>query len=308
MENLWPWERSADMRFELLQPGSFPEALEIKKSYRDRAKVLAGGTDLLVLLKDRKLRAEVVMSLGRLRELNFIRSEEGRGVTLGALTTHGDVAASPIIRQKCPDLAEACSQVGGVQIQNLGTLGGNLCNASPAADAAPPLLLMDAVLTLASTRGERRISINDFFQGPRRTALEGDEVLKEIFMPQIAGRRGATYLKLGRRKAMEIAIVGIGVAIHLNGSDQVVSECRIAMGSVAPTPVRARRGEEILRNREIRDELIEEAAEIAAEEASPISDVRGSREYRLDMIRVLCRQATRAAFARARGNAEEGLL
>ena len=295
------------MKFELLQPRSLQEALEMKKNYGDKARVLAGGTDLLVLLKDQKLTAEAVMSLAGVRDLNFIRYEDGRGATLGALATHGGVATSPMIQQKFPDLAEACSQVGAVQIQNLGTVGGNLCNASPAADVAPPLLLMDAVLTLASARGERRVSIHDFFQGPRRTVLQDDEILKEIFIPEVPGRRGATYLKLGRRKAMEIAIVGIGVAIHLNGSDQVVSECRIAMGSVAPTPVRARRGEEILRNQEVRDELIEEVAVVAAEEASPISDVRASREYRLDMIRVLCRRAARVALARARGNKEEGL-
>ena len=295
------------MKFELLQPRSLQEALEMKKNYGDKARVLAGGTDLLVLLKDQKLTAEAVMSLAGVRDLNFIRYEDGRGATLGALATHGGVAASPIIQQKFPDLAEACSQVGAVQIQNLGTVGGNLCNASPAADVAPPFLLMDAVLILASARGERRVSIHDFFQGPRRTVLQADEILKEIFVPEVPGRRGATYLKLGRRKAMEIAIVGIGVAIHLNGSDQVVSECRIAMGSVAPTPVRARRGEEILRNQEVRDELIEEVAVVAAEEASPISDVRASREYRLDMIRVLCRRAARVALARARGNKEEGL-
>ena len=295
------------MKFELLQPRSLQEALEMKKNYGDKARVLAGGTDLLVLLKDQKLTAEAVMSLAGVRDLNFIRYADGRGTTLGALATHGDVATSPIIQQKFPDLAEACSQVGAVQIQNLGTVGGNLCNASPAADVAPPFLLMDAVLTLASARGERRVSIHDFFQGPRRTVLQADEILKEIFVPEVPGRRGATYLKLGRRKAMEIAIVGIGVAIHLNGSDQVVSECRIAMGSVAPTPVRARRGEEILRNQEVRDELIEEVAVVAAEEASPISDVRASREYRLDMIRVLCRRAARVALARARGNKEEGL-
>jgi len=295
------------VKFELLQPRSLQEALEMKKNYGDKARVLAGGTDLLVLLKDQKLTAEAVMSLAGVRDLNFIRYADGRGTTLGALATHGDVATSPIIQQKFPDLAEACSQVGAVQIQNLGTVGGNLCNASPAADVAPPFLLMDAVLTLASARGERRVSIHDFFQGPRRTVLQADEILKEIFVPEVPGRRGATYLKLGRRKAMEIAIVGIGVAIHLNGSDQVVSECRIAMGSVAPTPMRARRGEEILRNQEVRDELIEEVAVVAAEEASPISDVRASREYRLDMIRVLCRRAARVALARARGNKEEGL-
>lgn len=289
------------MRFELLQPRTLQEALEMKQKHGERAKLLAGGTDLLVLLKDRKLKADLVMSLRRLRELDFIRHEEGRGVTIGALATHRAVAASPIIRQRFPDLAEACAQVGAMQIQSLGTVGGNLCNASPAADAAPPLLLVDARLVLASARGERSVSIHDFFKGPRQTALRADEILKEIFIPQLAGRRGATYLKLGRRKAMEIAIVGLGVAVHLNGSDRVVSECRIAMGSVAPVPLRARRGEEIFKNQEIGDELIEEAAEVAAEEASPISDVRGSREYRLDMIRVLCRKATRAALARARG-------
>lgn len=295
------------MRFELLQPQELQQALELKKTYGEKAKVLAGGTDLLVLLKDQKLKAEKVLSLGGIRNLNFIRLEEGRGVTLGALATHGAVAASPIIQDKFPDLAEACAQVGAVQIQNLGTVCGNLCNASPAADAAPPLLLLDATLTLASTRGERSVSIHDFFLGPRRTVLQGDEILKEIFIPQPAGRRGATYIKLGQRKAMEIAIVGVGVAVYLNGSDRDVTECRIAMASVAPTPLRARKGEEILKGQEISDHLIEEAAEVAAEEASPISDVRAGRQYRLDMIRVLCRQATRAALARARGNKVEDL-
>lgn len=295
------------MRFELLQPRELQQALELKKTYGEKAKVMAGGTDLIVLLKDQRLKAETVLSLGGIRNLNFIRLEEGRGVTLGALATHGAVAASPIIQEKFPDLAEACAQVGAVQIQNLGTVCGNLCNASPAADAAPPLLLLDTILTLASTRGERSVSIHDFFLGPRRTVLQGDEILKEIFIPQPTGRRGATYIKLGQRKAMEIAIVGVGVAVYLNGSDRDVTECRIAMASVAPTPLRARKGEEILKGQEISDHLIEEAAEVAAEEASPISDVRAGRQYRLDMIRVLCRRATNTALARARGNKVEGL-
>jgi carbon-monoxide dehydrogenase medium subunit len=240
-----------------------------------------------------------------LRELDFIRAEDS-GVALGALASHSAVAASPVIRERFPDLAEACSQVGAVQIQNLGTVGGNICNASPAADAAPPLLLVDALLTLASVRGERRVPIHDFFLGPRQTVLQADEILKEIFIPRISGRRGATYLKLGRRQAMEIAIVGLGVAIHLNGSDQVVSECRVAMGSVAPTVVRAREAEKVLRDREITNNLVDEVAAVAAEAARPISDVRGSAQYRLDMIRVLCRQATEAALARARKSKGEG--
>ena len=293
------------MRFELLLPRSLPEALEMKKTHGEKAGVLAGGTDLLVLLKDQKLKAEVVMSLSGIRELNFIRDEKERGVTLGALATHGSVAASPIIRQQFPDLAEACFQVSCVQIQNLGTVGGNLCNASPAADAAPPLLLADAILILASTRGERSVSIHDFFLAPRQTVLKPDEILKEIFIPEVSGRRGATYLKLGRRRAMEIAIVGVGVAVHLNGSDQVASKCRIALASVAPTPLRARKAEGILTGQEITDQLIEEAAEVAAKEASPISDIRGGAEYRLDMIRVLCRRAARAALARAQGKQVE---
>ncbi|MDP6559816.1 MAG: FAD binding domain-containing protein, partial [Candidatus Binatia bacterium] len=262
------------MRFDLLQPRDLPEALEVKKNYGAKVKILAGGTDLLVLLKDRKLKAEVVMSLRGIHDLNTIRVDEGRGIILGALATHGAIAASPVIQEKFPDLAEACAQVGAVQIQNLGTVAGNLCNASPAADAAPPLLLLDAMLTFASTRGERSVSIHDFFLGPRQTVLQSDEILKEIFIPEPAGRRGATYLKLGQRKAMEIAIVGMGVAIHLNGSNREVSDCRIAMASVAPTPLRARRGEEILKKQGISDAVIEEVAAVAAEEASPISDVR----------------------------------
>jgi carbon-monoxide dehydrogenase medium subunit len=294
------------MRFELLQPGNLSEALEMKRAYGERARILAGGTDLLVLLKDRKLKAEAVMSLRKIRELNYIRVEDGKGVRLGALVTHGDAAASPLIQERFPELAEACSQVGAVQVQNLGTVCGNLCNASPAADAAPPLLLMDALLTLASATGERAVPIQDFFLGPRQTVLRADEILKDIFIPEVPGRRGATYLKLGRRQAMEIAIVGVGVAIRLNGSDRQIADCRIAMGSVAPIPLRARRGEQVLRSQTIKDELIEEAAEVAAEEASPISDVRASRGYRLDMIRVLCRRAAREALARAQLKKREG--
>lgn len=295
------------MKFELLQPRTFPEALEMTGSFRDKVKVLAGGTDLLVLMKERGLRSEAVMSLRGLRSLDFIRPEDRGGITLGALATHGAVAASPVVRKKFPDLAEACAQVGAAQIQNLGTVAGNLCNASPAADAAPPLMALDAVLTLASVRGERKVSIHEFFLGPRQTLLQPDEILKEIFIPEPAGRRGATYLKLGRRKAMEIAIVGLSVAVHLNGSDHDVAECRIAMGSVAPTPVRAREGEKILRGQTISDTVIEEVAEAAAEEAAPISDVRATRQYRLDMIRVLCRRALRAAVDRARANGKERL-
>jgi carbon-monoxide dehydrogenase medium subunit len=294
------------MRFELLQPRGLSEALEAKRDYGERAKVLAGGTDLMVLLKERKLKTEAVNSLRHLRELNFIR-EQPQGVTLGSLVTHTDVSTSEIVGRRFPDLAEACSQIGATQIQNLGTVGGNLCNASPAADTAPPLLLLDAVLTLASTRGERRIPIHDFFLGPRQTVLKTDELLKEIFIPKISGRRGATYLKLGRRQAMEIAIVGLGMAIHLNGSDQIISECRIAMGSVAPTVLRARSAEEVLRDREITSELVDEMAAVAADAARPISDVRASAEYRMDMIRVLCRQATQAALARARKQKAEEL-
>lgn len=292
------------MRFELVQPRSLSEALEAKREYGEKAKVLAGGTDLMVLLKERKLKTEAVISLRGLRELNFI-GEKTDGVTLGALVTHTDVATSTVVRGRFPDLAEACSQIGAAQIQNLGTVGGNLCNASPAADTAPPLFLLDAVLTLASTQGERRVPIQEFFIGPRQTVLKADEILKEIFIPKISGRRGATYLKLGRRQAMEIAIVGLGMAIHLNGSDQVVSECRIAMGSVAPTVLRARNAEAILREKEITSELIDEMAAVAADAARPISDVRASAEYRTDMIRVLCRQATQAALARARKQTAE---
>jgi len=166
---------------------------------------------------------------------------------------------------------------------------------------------MDALLTLASSRGERRVPIQEFFLGPRQTILEPDEILKEIFLPRVAGRRGATYLKLGRREAMEIAIVGIGAAVHLNGSDQVVSECRIAMGSVAPTPVRARPAELLVNNKEMTKELIDEVAAVAAEAARPISDVRASAEYRLDMIRVLCRRAIDMALGRARSLKAEGM-
>ena len=283
--------------FEYLEPVSLQQALEWLNTYRVRARVLAGGTDLYIRLRKRVFVPDYVIDLKRVRGLDYLASDGQGGLRIGPTTLQGDVCSSPLVQQGFPALAEAARLVGSVQTRNRATVVGNLCNASPAADTAPALLGYAAQVKIASLQGERTVPLEEFFVGPGKTALQDNELLAEVLLPAPLPRTGGSFVRR-TRTAMDIAVVcGAAVLSLANGTCQ---EVRIALGAVAPTPIRAPRAERALRGQVLSERLIEEASRIAAEEARPIDDVRSTAEYRREMVHVLTRRGLTQALARAR--------
>jgi len=287
--------RVIPLDFEYHAPATLEEAVSLLSRLGREAKLLAGGTDLLVEMKQGLLAPRHVISLRRIGSLRFIREEAG-AVRIGAMATLRDLENSGLVREKLTTLHEASSSVGSVQVKSMGTVGGNVCHASPAADTASALLALNAWARIVGPRGEREVGMVNFFLGPRRTVLAHDEILTELVVPLEGGPAGSSFLKVGRTSA-DIAKVNVATLVRLSGG--VVGECRIALGSVAPTPIRAVRAEEFLRGREPSEENADEAARIAAGEAKPITDVRSTVEYRRELCRVLVRRSLLLSAARA---------
>jgi carbon-monoxide dehydrogenase medium subunit len=283
--------------FEYLEPQNLQQALEWLNTYKGRARILAGGTDLYLRLKKGVFLPDYVIDLKRAPELNYILVNRGGGVQIGATALQDDVARSADIRALYPALAEAASWVGAVQTRNRATVVGNLCNASPAADTAPALLSYGAEVKIASVQGTRTIALEEFFVGPGRTALQDHELVQELILPAPQPHTGAAFFRR-TRTAMDIAVVCGATMLQLsNGSCQ---SARIALGAVGPTPLRATRAEAALQGQMISDQVIDEVSRLTAEEARPIDDVRSTAEYRRDMVQVLTRRGLRQALERAR--------
>ncbi len=277
-------------RFEFAGPSSLAEALKLLKEAGDGGKVIAGGTDLVVQMKGKLISPRLVVSLLGVPELGGLR-EEGKGLRIGALVRHADLERSPLVQGKWGILASAAHKVGSPQIRNLGTVGGNLGNASPCADLAPPLLVLEAETTLTSGRGERRVALDSFFTGPGITILEKDVILKEIWVPAVPPNSTGVYLKMGRRKSLDLSLASAAVLLTLAPGTRACKKARVALGAVSPTPMRAKESEKILEGKELNDGVIREAAEKAQQECSPISDIRATAEYRREMVRVLTERA-----------------
>jgi carbon-monoxide dehydrogenase medium subunit len=261
------------------------------------AVILAGGTDLIVAMKQKGLKPYNIVSLKKLKdELCYIRQEDGK-ILIGAMTTFDLLEKSSIIRKYFKVLHEAIGKMAAYQIRNMATIGGNLCNASPAADSAPPLLVLNAKLRVIGPEGDREIPIERFFLGPGKTALQKGEILKEIEIPVMPPNSGAAFIKLGRRRSEDISIASASAFIQLE--DESIKDVRIALGSVAPTPIRAYEAERILRGKETSERLFEEAGERAMKECNPITDVRASAEYRRAMVKVLTKNALKTAVNRS---------
>ncbi|OQA45458.1 MAG: Nicotinate dehydrogenase small FeS subunit [Chloroflexi bacterium ADurb.Bin325] len=270
-------------------PGSVDEALALLAHYGDACRVIAGGTDLILELERGVRPQQVLVDISRIAALDAIHSGAD-GLTLGALASHSRVVASPDAVARAFPLARACWLVGAPQIRNRGTVAGNLVTASPANDTITPLWALDATVTLASrARGERTLAFDAFFQGVRRTALQPDELLVRIDVPALKPTERGTFLKLGLRRAQAISIVNVAAVVDFAGA--TVRRARIALGAVAPTIIRAAEAEAYLAGRALDEETIDRAAALAAAAARPISDIRGSAEYRRDMARVLVGRA-----------------
>lgn len=282
-------------KFEFSSPSSLAEGLKILAQSGSQAKVIAGGTDLVVQMKNKLAEPKQVISLLKIPELAGIK-KRGKGVRIGALVRHATLENSPVLQDGWGILASAAHKVGSPQIRNLGTVGGNLCNASPAADTALPLLVLEAEVILSSKRRERRVPLDAFFSGPGVTVLRKDEILKEIFVPQVPANSVWAYLKLGRRKSMDLALASVAVVLTLDPETKICRRARIALGAVAPTPLRVRETEKFLEGKNLGEDVIREAGERAQKECRPISDVRASAEYRKEMVKVLVGRAIKKSM------------
>jgi carbon-monoxide dehydrogenase medium subunit len=285
-------------RFELALPRTIDEALRVLRDRGPDAKLLAGGTDLLPQMKNGLLRPACVVDLSGVAKIRALEPD-ARGLRVGAAVPARALERDTVTRSTYTALAESAALVGSVQVRNLATLGGNLCNAAPSADMAPPLLALEAVAVIAGPRGERRVPFAEFFTGVRRTVLGADEILVEIAVPAPGPRSGGQYLRHTPRRELDIAVVG--VASQLTLSDGVCAKARIALAAVAPVPLRAREAEQALEGTPVTTEAIERAAELAVGVARPISDQRGSADYRRHLVRVLTRRTLRTALTRAGG-------
>jgi aerobic carbon-monoxide dehydrogenase medium subunit len=284
-------------RFDLVLPGSVDECVKALAQGGPETKLLAGGTDLLPQLKNGLLKPARVIDLSGVARLRAIEAGNGKGLRIGSAVTARTLELDRVVRASYLSLAESGALVGSVQVRNLATLGGNICNAAPSADMAPPLLALEAEAVITGPKGERRVPIATFFTGVRRTVLAPDEILVEIVVPNPGPHSGGNYLRHTPRRELDIAVVG--VASQLTLTNGVCSKARIALAAVAPVPLRATAAEQALEGQAVTPDRIKRAADLAVEAARPISDQRGSAEFRRHLVRVLTRRTLTTALARA---------
>lgn len=300
--------------YEYHKPQSVKEAIDLIGSL-DHAKYIAGGTDVMVMIKQGKLAPANLISLRSISDISYVDTKDG--LKIGSGMTHSEIVDNEFIQKRYSALVDAAGNIGSGQIRNVATLGGNICNAAPSADSACPLLVFDAEVVIAGPNGGRTVKIDDFLQGPNKVALEKDEIVTGIHMPDFGEKTGSAYIKHTRRKAMELPILGIAarITIKTGGSQAcckdvsctpdnatnmlkrvedekfVCDDVRIAMSVVAPRPIRAKKAEAALRGKVISEAVLNEIGEIAALESQPRDSIRGKAWYRRDMVKVLTKRA-----------------
>lgn len=278
--------------FAYFDPKTVRQAVRLLHQHQGSAKVLAGGTDLFLRMRHRAVLPEVVIDVKRINALHTLRYASQSGLRIGAAVTHAEVENHPAVRRHYGALAEAAGWVGSLQTRHRGTVVGNLCNASPAADTAPALIAYRAVIKIAGANGEREIPIDAFFQGPGRTVLSPDEMVTDILLPVPQGNCGWGFLRR-TRTAIDIALVSSCAVLYAENG--VCNQVGIGLGAVAPTPLRASAAEALVQGQSLSLALIDTASKAAAEACRPISDVRCSAEYRKDMVEVLTRRCLQSA-------------
>lgn len=289
--------------FTYLAPTTLDDAVRMLSEHSGNVKVLAGGTDLMLLLQDGVYTPDYVVDVTNIPELNRLDFDSQSGLIIGAATPLHQIETNRLILEKYPHLATGASEIGSIQIRNRASAGGNVCNATPSADIVPALVALDASVRLVSTRGERTLPIEEFFTGVRKTVLAPDELLVDIRVPSPRPYTSGIYIKLNTRPQMDLAIVGVAATVTVEPSDSVIRKAAICLGAVAPTPIRVREAEEILIGQPLTDDLLALAGAAAARVARPISDVRGSVEYRREQCDLMTRRAVRQAVERAKAAA-----
>lgn len=321
--------------FEYFEPATLSEAIALLIKYKGKAKVLAGGTDLLVGMKQGVVSPRYLINIKNIPNLNHIYYDEKEGFRIGALTTLHSLETSQIVREKITMLAQAAHQIGAPRVRNVGTIGGNLCQdvkcmyyatiylwgrapcyrgggdvcyafekatdcvAMATAETAPALICLDARVKVVGPKGERTLATEHFFTSAEVTELREDEILTEIEIPNPLPHTAGVYLKNSKREAIDFAIVGVAVVLRLQSKDGACSDARIGLIGVARTPIRAHKAEEILRGEKMKDDLINQAAQAAAEESHPLGDIYASASYKRMMVKTLVEKATKEALEAA---------
>jgi CO/xanthine dehydrogenase FAD-binding subunit len=292
-------------KFDYHSPTTIDEACSLLSHYGAKAKVLAGGTDLLVNMKKKLLSPNQVISLNKIEGLGEATSQNGTDLSIGPLATAAYLAGSQLIQDRVSVLAQGAGRLGSPLVRNRATVGGNLITARPASDLAPPLLVLGARLILKGPQGERRISLKQFFLGPGQTDIQADEILTGILIPKPQGPGAGAYIKLGTRKTLEIALVNAASFLEL-AADGSIKKARVALGAVAPVPFLASSAGRVLegvkpKNQD--DPVFKEAAHAAAQDSKPITDHRGSADYRRDMVEILTLRTLKTAYSQLMKNA-----
>ena len=286
-------------RFEYVAPATLDQAIAALVDGGSGSRIMAGGTDLLVKVRHRMIAPRTIISLKGIPGLDAITFDHKRGLTIGAMARLADVAAHPAIRRRYPTIARAAGSTANAQVRNMGTVAGNLCNASPSADNAPTLMAMGATVNIVGPAGERSLPLDQFFQGPGLTALETGEIVVSIFVPLPPSGSGTAYLSLSQRGKLDCSAVGVGTLVVLK-QERCTDAC-IVVGACAPVPMRTLSAEKMLVGKKLSDNLIRKAAKIASEETAPITDVRASAPYRWKMVTVLTIRALTDARKMALG-------
>jgi CO/xanthine dehydrogenase FAD-binding subunit len=287
-------------KFDYHEPPTLEEALHLLSEFGGNAKLLAGGTDVLVRMKLKVDKPTHLISVARIPGLDQVIPRDRHGITVGGGVTAAVLSSHELVMDRFAPLAVAAGKLGAPMIRNRATIGGNLVNARPAADFPPPCMVLNATLRLKSNAGERDVPVCDFFRGPGETVIEPHELLVAIDIETPPPWSGGAYIKLGQRKALEISMVNVAALLTLESPDGPITNARIALGAVAPTPVRAFAAEQLLIGEKPSEELFQKAGEVGVGMCSPITDHRGTMEYRCMMIEVLTKRALGMALEQAR--------
>ena len=291
--------RGQTARFEYLEARTVRQAVSLLSKHGDKARIVAGATDFLIRWRQGFWNPTYVVSIKRIPGLDRVSYSPRTGLRLGALATVGTLETHPIIRRHYPALSAAASTFAGVQVRNLATVGGNVCNASPSGDTLPSLLAFEAQCRIMGPEGERWMPLDQFFLSPGRSALKPGEILTELRLPTPGLGVGSLYIKDSPRSAMDIAAVGVTSVVYLDVGGQTCRDVKIALGAVAATPMRAKTAEAVLRGKLLDQNLIDEASRAAAAESRPIDDIRGSARHRRSIVESLTRRTLQYAVRMA---------
>ncbi|MBN1849069.1 MAG: xanthine dehydrogenase family protein subunit M [Deltaproteobacteria bacterium] len=284
-------------KFDYYAPERVEDACRLLMEKGEGAMVMAGGTDLLIKIQRGLLKTQTLIDLQKIESIHDITFDKDKGLSIGAMARLNDVANHPVIKEKFPAVSEAALATANVQIRNMGTVVGNLCNAAPSADNAPVLMAMGAVVNLVRSNGERQIPLEAFFQGPGLTVIQKGEIVTSVFVPTPPAGSGASYQHISARGKVDISAVCVGVMLTMKG--KTCQTARIVLGAVAPVPMRALRAEKVIEGNPISKEVLEKAGIEASKECKPISDLRAAAEYRKILVGVLTARAVNEAAKRA---------